>query len=189
MALDPRALRHIQKTLRLARRHRLGAGGIILAIALGLIWSWVERLGVTETCQVVWVADGDTLTLRCGIRSDRSRRIKVRLFGIDAPELAQEPWGRRARDRLKALAQGMVTLETMDRDSYGRIVGKVYKDGQDLGLILVREGYAAVYRRYNDDPAYLEAEAEARRARLGIWSRPGDQQRPWKWRLAHPSFR
>ncbi len=166
----------------------MGAAGILLAIVLGLVWSWVERISVTETCQVVHVHDGDTLTLRCGIHTDRPRKVKVRLFGIDAPEMAQEPWGRRARDRLRELARGQVTLEKRDKDSYGRVVGKVYKDGQDLGLILVREGYAAVYRRYNDEPAYLEAEEAARQKRLGIWSKPGYQQKPWKWRMAHPSF-
>ncbi len=52
--------------------------------------------------------------------------------------------------------------------------------GQALNLTLVEAGQAAVYRRYCADPRYLRAEASA--AGLGIWSTPGDHQRPWEWR-------
>jgi endonuclease YncB( thermonuclease family) len=51
-------------------------------------------------------------------------------------------------------------------------------DGRNLGLELVRDGYAAVYPRYCDDDDYYAAEAAAKAAKVGIWRVPGSHQRP-----------
>ncbi|MEA1053484.1 thermonuclease family protein [Lamprobacter modestohalophilus] len=42
---------------------------------------------------------------------------------------------------------------------------------------MVEAGKAAVYRRYCSDRSYSSAEASAKVAGLGIWSKPGDHQR------------
>jgi endonuclease YncB( thermonuclease family) len=160
---------------------------LVLATALSLFLQWLERPEIIEQCAVVSIYDGDTLTVRCGIKTDQATRLKVRVWGIDAPELAQRPWGGRARDRLREIAKGPVKLEKIDRDTYGRTVARVLNDGEDLGLRLVREGDVAVYTQYNDDRRYLEAAREAKRQRLGIWSRRGQQQAPWEWREQHSS--
>ena len=131
----------------------------------------------TRVCRVTSVQDGDTVTVRC-----EGGALRVRLWGLDAPELGQRPWGERSRAALVGDLPASVALTTVDHDRYGRAVARLYQGERDLGLALLRAGWAAVYRRYNDDPVYLAAEAEARRASRGIWAEPGFQQTPWQWR-------
>jgi endonuclease YncB( thermonuclease family) len=108
--------------------------------------------------QVVGIQDGDTLTL---LTSER-QQVRVRLYGIDAPE-SRQPYGTRAQQELSALAfrqQVRVTVE--DTDHYGRTVGRVWAGSLDVNAELIRRGAAWVYRQYNRDPALLPLEAEAR---------------------------
>jgi endonuclease YncB( thermonuclease family) len=59
----------------------------------------------------------------------------------------------------------------VERDRHGRIVAKVFSpNGVDVGRRLVSAGWALVYRRYSKD--YVDAEAEARKARRGMWRAP-----------------
>ncbi|MCX7645078.1 MAG: thermonuclease family protein [Rhodobacteraceae bacterium] len=124
--------------------------------------------------------DGDTLE----IGGER-----IRLFGIDAPELAQgcsrdgADWacGRWARARLAArLAGATIVCEGRGRDRYGRLVATCRAGGQDLAGLLVREGAAFAFRRYSD--AYVAAEKEALIAGRGIWA--GEVEPPAALRAA-----
>lgn len=124
--------------------------------------------------------DGDTLDL-AGTR--------VRLAGIDAPELHQDcqrdgrPWpcGVAARQALAALLrQGAVSCASSERDVYGRPVARCRIGDMDLSEHMVREELAVAYR----EPAFATAEAEARGARRGIWA--GTFTAPADWRAAHP---
>jgi len=130
------------------------------------------------------VIDGDTL---------RAAGERIRLSGIDAPELSQtcrdahgREWqcGRAAKARLVDLvSRGSVACSARGRDRYGRTLAICSAgDIADLGEALVRDGYAVDYRRYTSD--YLAAEDEARAARRGIWQ--GDFERPEDWRRRHP---
>lgn len=136
----------------------------------------------TEAAKVVWVTDGDTITVRIGPRKE-----KVRLLGIDAPELKEvrKPlrdlaWD--ARDHaLRRLKGRIVTLERdrldRDRDDYGRLLRYVFLgDGTNINEEMVREGYARVYRRGNFElrSRFLAAEEQARRRGLGLWALPAD---------------
>lgn len=137
---------------------------------------------IAEAAKVVWVTDGDTITVRIGPRKE-----KVRLLGIDAPEL-KEPrkplrdlaW--EARDHaLRRLKGRIVTLERdrldRDRDDYGRLLRYVLLgDGTNFNEEMVREGYARVYRRGNFAlrSRFLAAEEEARRRGIGFWALPAE---------------
>ncbi|MGV6815785.1 MAG: thermonuclease family protein [Thiotrichales bacterium] len=127
------------------------------------------------------VHDGDTIRAECGGDS-----VKVRLYCIDTPELAQRPWGQEPRDALRQLAPrgAAFTLRQYDTERYGRIVGELIRDGLNLNQELVRTGQAAVYPKYCPQTRsdYYEAERKARRDELGIWSKPGKQQEPWMYR-------
>lgn len=121
------------------------------------------------------VSDGDTLKLG---------GTTYRLWGIDAPELAQTcqdgwPAGRQAATKLQQLVQGRsVTCERKDTDRYGRTVAICRAAGQDLGELLVREGMAWAFVRYSLD--YVTSEAAAKRQGLGIH---GHGCAPaWEWR-------
>ncbi len=133
---------------------------------------------------VTRVYDGDTVELAGAGR--------VRLLGIDAPEFEpsdrddfyvrrgiSEPTLRRiafeARGYVVALAQGKTVRLVFDaekRDRFGRYLAYVIlPDGRDLNLLLVEQGYAAVYRRFDFErkEQYLAAEREARRQKRGMW--------------------
>lgn len=141
----------------------------------GLIDWWPTTL---EGCTVLSVHDGDTMGVQCG-----NQKVKVRLHCIDAPELAQTPWGNEARDRLRELAgKGPVTVQVEDEDKYGRSVAEVWRDQVNLNLTMVNRGLAAVYGQYCDSLTYSLAEHKARADKLGIWRRKGLHQAPWEYR-------
>lgn len=126
-----------------------------------------------------WVIDGDTIV----VNGER-----VRLHGIDAPELDQTFWwrgkqmacGTMALAALEALTAGVkVRCEGVERDQYGRLVAKCFSpNGVDIGRRLVLAGWALAYRRYSID--YVDAEEEARKAKRGMWR--GSFVKPWVWR-------
>jgi endonuclease YncB( thermonuclease family) len=133
-----------------------------------------------RSCTLEQVLDGDSLLLRC-----RGESVEVRLHCIDAPEHGQVPWDRQSRRHLRGLATPRLELIELERDRFARTVGDVYTTGPErrlLNLEQVASGNAAVYRRYCTDPRFDRAEGEARNARLGIWSKPGEQQTPWVYR-------
>ena len=67
---------------------------------------------------------------------------KIRLRGIDAPELGA-PWSWMAARRLaELLREGPVTIVPRAEDVYGRIVADVYVRGHDVARVLRREGFA-----------------------------------------------
>ena len=139
--------------------------------------------GAELVCTVKTVYDGDTLTASCP-----AGEVKVRVFGIDAPEMKQEPWGDRSREAFRGLLprRDPVRLRVMDQDRYGRVVAQVFAGERDTGLEMVRQGRAVMYEQYNDSPAYRQAQAEAQQARRGIWEKPGGQQDPATWRRLNP---
>lgn len=123
-------------------------------------------LAAVIACTAPNVHDGDTL--RCG--ADR-----VRLFGVDAPEVARgqvpaQPLAYEARDELIRLTRGRVGCRIVDHDRYGRLVGRCWSDAtSDINAALIRSGLATEYRRYSKG-AYSAAEAEARAAKRGHWA-------------------
>jgi hypothetical protein len=69
----------------------------------------------------------------------------------------------------------------VDRDRYGRLVGRVYVDGLDVNAEMVRQGHAWVYRKYATDSELYALEREAREQRRGLWASDGNIP-PWQWR-------
>ena len=98
----------------------------------------------TITGLVVGVSDGDTIT----VLDANKVQHKIRLAGIDAPEKKQA-FGNRSKESLSALAfDKTVNVETDKQDRYGRQVGKVLVNGQDVNLVQVERGMAWFYRQY-----------------------------------------
>ncbi len=129
------------------------------------------------TGQCVGVSDGDTIRVMRG-----GRQIKIRLFGIDCPELGQD-FGRRAKEFTSAMVFGkQVHIEEVDYDDYGRVVAWVSVNGQNLNKELVRAGLAWWYRRYAPHEAELKfLKEEARISKRGLWSAPHPAP-PWQFR-------
>lgn len=124
------------------------------------------------------ITDGDTFTLRYGSVEDE----RVRLHGIDAPERDQ-PHGPAAGAELARLIEGReVSVELVDRDNYGRLVGRVWIDDIDINLAMVEGGHAWWYEFYAQERRDLElAEDAARRAQRGLWAQRNPVP-PWEWR-------
>ncbi|MDD2920150.1 thermonuclease family protein [Rhodoferax sp.] len=118
---------------------------------------------------VTHVSDGDTLWLR---PADGSVPRKVRLLGLDAPELCQ-PGGEAARAALQGLVAGKPVQVTVNfQDSYGRDLGRLRVDARDVGAALVSAGQAWSSRWHNGLGPYAVQEASARLARLGLFADP-----------------
>lgn len=169
----------------LPAHQRIAAFWILSGLGIAGAWmttgvSWTVA-GDAKTCTVSSIYDGDTMRVECA-----GERLQVRLHCIDAPEMAQAPWGLESRDHLRAITPTTVVLRIRDTDRYGRKVAEVLTgDGASLNQRQVRDGHAAVYLRYCSDPAYLRLQDDAKAEALGIWERSGDQQTPWSYRQAH----
>lgn len=151
---------------------------IIVALVLVAAALVAERL-VPALTGAVRVADGDSLE----IGGER-----VRLDGIDAPELHQScgvpgkiwPCGEKARAALAAIvASAKVSCRPVDEDRYGRAVSVCEAGGRDVGSLLVEEGWAVA-----TGFGYGSEQRAARAGGRGIWSGPFDL--PADWRAAHP---
>lgn len=136
------------------------------------------------------VHDGDTVTLLVETAPGKKESLRVRLWGIDAPELDQ-PYGPEARDHLAALIGLEARVEIVARDVAGSVVGRVYwhamsiPEPTDLGEVQVRAGLAWWHRdstRSGPEAKVLSTlQAEARKAKKGLWA---DRKPvpPWEFR-------
>lgn len=108
----------------------------------------------SHRAQIVRVIDGDTVEARIAIWIGQEIVTKIRLRGIDAPELAgacaqERERAEAARERLRGLVQGQpVIVSAVGPDRYfGRVVARIASpSGQDLGQQLLGEGLARPYR-------------------------------------------
>jgi len=158
--------------------------GLLLASLLG--WDW--RLGLAaldknpdkyfaseqifpKKGKVERVIDGDTFVLYSG--------EKVRLMGIDAPELAAE-WGMEARAKVVELTSKQeITLEYEEKeklDAYGRLLAYVWVNKELLNALLLEEGYAKTLLYKHETPPkywllFQNKEAFAKERHYGLWYR------------------
>jgi len=173
----------IGKAMDYIAHRRMIAFWSVMAVLLPLPWlvpactTAPKSQAHYDNCRVLNVYDGDTMTVSC-----EGEKVKLRLYCIDAPEMGQKPWGKEARDYLRSITGPTVQLKVKDRDRYGRMVATVFSNGVQINREIVRAGKAVVYDRYCNDQNFFSAENEARERGLGIWSQPGDHQRPWAWR-------
>lgn len=133
--------------------------------------------------RVVDVASGDSIT----IVDSSNTEFKVRLSGIDAPE-KQQPFGVESKKSLADLVNGKeVTVNWIKRDYHKRVVGKVLLNKTDINLEQVKRGMAWVFKHFMDDPYsqdqadYVDAQEEAEKRHLGLWSQ-SDPIPPWEFR-------
>jgi endonuclease YncB( thermonuclease family) len=152
---------------------------ILLTVADGYAARTIE--GVVRA-----VYDGDTILLATREES----RLKVRLYGIDAPETAKpdspgQPFGAIAKRTLMYKIMGrQVSAEIVDIDQYKRAVAVIRYGGRDINREMTAEGMAWAYRQYLQGPyasEYIGAESRARSRRAGLW-RDANPQPPWEFR-------
>lgn len=148
---------------------------LVLGCAPALAESKVYEARVTR------VSDGDTLWVQ-PLPDGRFR--KLRLDGIDAPEICQ-PGGVASRDALAArVLRQVVTVHERRRDDYGRALVKLQHAGDDVAAVMVRQGQAWSYRWRHSDGPYAREEALARTQRQGLFA-AGEAEHPRDFRRRH----
>ncbi|WP_210404296.1 thermonuclease family protein [Chroococcidiopsis sp. TS-821] len=153
---------------------------------------WLNRLVIllllvlTQSCQpettpqgkivkVTRVVSGNTLEV-IGLEAQRNFNARVRLIGIDAPDLQQQPWGQTAKQQLEKIVQGsdvLLEFDVQQKDRFGRYQAYVWHDKRLLNEWLVAQGYVlAVARNPNDKYTQQlnRAQESARLMGRGIWN-------------------
>jgi len=114
----------------------------MLSLILCLLVSYMIYLNRSTT--VYRVIDGDTFVTNKG--------DKVRMIGIDAPELPSLD-GIKSKMYLYDLIKGKTIILQKDnslhnKDKYGRLLRYVYLNGQDVNLLMLKQGYAKQYNYF-----------------------------------------
>jgi len=111
------------------------------------------------------VLDGDTIDV-----ARNGTTVRIRLEGIDCQEIGQ-PFAEKAKVFTQRLAAGKtVSVIEKEKDSYGRTVARVYVDGRDLSVELLKAGLARHYKSHNSDWLLAALEDQAKADRVGIWA-------------------
>lgn len=139
----------------------------------------IDRPDDATLSHIAYVYDGDTLYLQPDGTSSREDEVKVRLIGIDSPELRPEVqcYGIEARDYLRnLLPEGTQVWIMRDReplDQYGRSLLYLWTtDDRSVNLDLVKKGYATALNIAPSNTYWKifdTAEAQARKADAGQW--------------------
>ena len=161
-----------------------------ILLTLLLTFFLTQILNSAEIYGIPKIIDGDTVHIG---------NKKIRLEGIDAPEIKQQckkPFltislrigfqfnkdykcGVTAKIKLKdKINISKIKCISLSKDRYKRFLATCYKDKINLNKWMVRNGYAVAYRRYSKD--YVSDENYAKENKLGIWE--GSFMRPEKWR-------
>lgn len=130
-----------------------------------------------ERATVTFVQDGDTASLK---RGDGSK-VNCRIDKIDAPETAHpsvgkkgQAFGEASKQELRQLIESkQVTLritKPADDKNHGRAMCQIDIEGTNVNLEMVRRGAAWLYRRYSNDPAFIQAEGDAKSNKRGLWA-------------------
>ncbi len=161
-----------------------GLVGASIFFALGVekqrreVRSSEAKLESGEVVSLSEVVDGDTLV----VRTAAGARVSVRLLGVKAFDTKLEKdatatYGQAAVDALRRRLENKpvrVLLHTTPRDKYGRVIATLFVEERDVGLELVKEGFALAYTVYPFPTMqfYLREQELARADRRGLWSNP-----------------
>jgi micrococcal nuclease len=139
-----------------------------LLLASVQVWPWQ---GV-----VTHVRDGDTVWVQ-SIHGGQTH--KVRLQGLDAPEICQA-WGPQSREALHAVLQGQVVeVRGHAHDSYGRLLAQLTRQGNDVGAWMVGQGHAWSYSYQGRPGVYDAQQTHAQSLRLGLFGDARPVQPRW----------
>lgn len=164
----------------------------ILLILCGCT-SFAEKVVTKEAenvvkCVITTITDGDTLACHDGVNDH-----KIRLMGVDAPELKQIckdsadkefQCGVTARNIIvKMIKNQKVACQLYGKDLYQRNLGVCYANNLDIGEFLLNKGYAVTSMYGNASKIlshYYDAENKAKITKKGIWA--GSFESPTEFR-------
>ena len=143
----------------------------------------VQNPTILKGYQAVKVSDGDTLNVQ-KVENGKfvGEIVKIRMFGIDAPEKTQD-YGIESKQALEKLVNGKtLEIEEKNRDRYGRTVAVVYVNGKNVNEEMVKNGNAWWYQEYDKKDTKMQAYQEnAKKNKLGLFGKRGYVE-PWKYR-------
>ena len=157
--------------------------------ALGAALLALPALAAQEwEAQVRRVVDGDTIWVTRDKGDGKGERnVKLRLRGIDAPEMCQDG-GEAARRALQQLAKKgqRVQVRVIARDQYGRSVADVWRegDGENLAARMVEDGWAWSGASRRRPGRYAAQQKAAQSARRGVFA-DGGALHPTQFRRQH----
>ena len=148
---------------------------------------WIALFGIiccvglfadTLNGYVVGVSDGDTVK----VLDAGKKQHRIRLLGIDAPE-SNQAFGQKSKQYLSSLIFNKnVSITYKEKDQYGRILGTIFYENENINLKMVKAGLAWHYVYFaKDNKELAEAEAAARKEKLGLWKDPNPMP-PWDFR-------
>jgi micrococcal nuclease len=144
--------------------------------ALGAWWCVWAMHAHAWTGVVTHVSDGDTVWVRPW-QGGEARKVRVQ--GIDAPEHCQY-WGPQSQQALQAvLLNQVVDVQGRYHDSYGRLLARVYRQGQDVGAWMVTQGHAWSYHYQHNLGPYAAQQAYAQTYHLGLFISPNPVEPRW----------
>lgn len=149
-----------------------------MAVVLAVFFCLSPVFAQGFQADVIDVIDGDTLdVLHDGIIT------KIRLNGIDCPEISQEFGGEAKKYTSETVLGKTVDVQEIGKDSFDMSIAEVnLPDGRNLSKELIIHGMAWWYSEYSTDLVLKELEREARIDKVGLWGCYGFPQAPWSWR-------
>lgn len=156
------------------------------------------------TAKVVGIYDGDTIKVisevNCNNTYKKNKKFKcknekkitqykIRLFGIDAPEMGQA-FGKQSKKMLSDLIfNKTILIEPTGIDIYKRLIANIYLNNVWINSKMIELGRAWAYRQYLNDDFLVNIEKAARAKKIGIWSLDKQEQiPPWSWRKNNKNF-
>lgn len=167
---------------------------ITLLLALLSISSAFAKEPIRTVVGIVTkISDGDSVS----IHDDLGTKLKIRLYGIDAPETEKssrrtgqvskegQPYGEESYWALQGkLERQRIRVDILDIDKYKRMVGIIWLNDRNINREMVQEGHAWAYRKYLKTPyasEFIGLEEQARSERKGLW-KDNNPTPPWEFR-------
>lgn len=116
-----------------------------------------------DPIKIIKIYDGDTITAL----TSQKEKIKIRLYGIDAPELKQ-PFGKASKRHLiDLISNKSLNINEKGKDKYGRTLAVLYNGDKDINAQMVIDGYAWAYDKFSKD--YVTFQQNAQLLKKGLW--------------------
>ncbi len=164
----------------------IAKGLFLLCAALLPLMASPDAQAEVQSGVVSRVIGGDTVWVKT---ASRRKPLKVRISGIDAPEICQAG-GVVSRDTLRRrlLGQTVTIVQTSPgrHDDYGRLLARIELNGEDIGRWMVSSGHAWSYHFRRDAGLYAAEQALAKAEARGIFSQ-NDPVSPRQFRVQHGS--
>ena len=157
-------------------------------IAIVVLLLAISASAMAGQFKVTRVTDGDTVKV-----AGNDEKMTIRLVGIDAPETSKkknepgQPFSQKSTKHLAGLVLNKsVEIKSYGTDRYGRTLGVIFVGEKNVNLEMVKAGLAEVYRGRPanglDLKPYWDAETEAKKTGIGMWSLGDKYISPKEWR-------